>query len=55
MVSDILMENDLTKNNSDFTEWHAVLCQYAKNTGSKHSYQQLKQKAVLIYGNRNSH
>lgn len=33
MVSDILMENDLTKNNSDFTEWHAVLCQYAKTRG----------------------
>lgn len=33
MVSDILMENELTKNNSDFTEWYAVLCQYAKTRG----------------------
>jgi hypothetical protein len=34
MAPDIQLENELTKNNSDYTEWHAVLCQYARIRGA---------------------
>jgi hypothetical protein len=29
MCQDIVLENELTNSNSDYTEWYAVLCHYA--------------------------
>ena len=37
-ISDIQIENELTKNNADFTEWHLVLSQYAKTIGKNSGF-----------------
>ena len=29
------MENELTKNNADYPDWYAVLCEFAKSQDSK--------------------
>jgi hypothetical protein len=34
MCSDIVLENELTNCNSDYTEWYAVLCHYAISRSS---------------------
>ena len=38
IVSEIEIENELTKDNADFTEWHLVLSQYAKTMGKNSDY-----------------
>jgi hypothetical protein len=34
-LSDMQIENELTKHTADFTEWYLVLSQYAKTKGKK--------------------
>ena len=34
-ISDIKIENELTKHNTDFTEWYLVLSQFAKTKAKK--------------------
>jgi hypothetical protein len=38
IVSNIQIENELTKHNADFTEWHLVLSQYAKTKGKNSDF-----------------
>ena len=37
-ISDIQIENELTKHNADFTEWYLVLSQYAKKMGKSSDF-----------------
>lgn len=37
-ISDIQIENELTKHNADFTEWHLVLSQYANTMGKNSDF-----------------